>query len=797
MLNNELHQAQNEAMRNAERLRGAIESSLNAFYLLESVRDAQGAIIDFVVVEVNRIGAQRFHLSREQMIGHSLSKTVPSNKIAEEMISTYHQVISTGQAVTQERLTDLGYEWRWFRQQIVKVGDGVAITSSDITEQKALEDDRTAEHLRLELALEGGGLGTWEYNLRTNIVSNDQRAIPILGLRADELEANPIALQDRIHPDDRSRLEAALLAYMRGETKNFEVEIRTNPSTGEPRWFLCRGRAIECDSQGDLVRIAGTYMDITERVLVEAQLRASEQRYQTLSTISPVGIYRANRHGFFTYVNPRWCMIVGISAEAGLGMGWQRYIHPEDYMLVRNFWNKTINNQQESQIEFRYLRPDGRICWVIAQVVAETDPNGVPIGYVGTQIDITRRMIIEERLRQQSALLEEANTNLAKAARLKDQFLANMSHELRTPLTGIIGFSEALSQGLYGDLVEAQQRAVQHIFDNGQHLLRLINDILDLARIGSGQVDLKLGPVFVDDACCEIIDLLSALFQGKKQQFTYTPPEAGLSIEADILRLRQILINLLANASKFTPEGGKLGLEVHYELWRKEVHFCIWDHGIGIAPNQQYMLFQPFVQLDNRLARDQPGTGLGLALVRQLVTLHGGRIEVESRLGEGSRFSVILPQHTPHALIEAIPTHVEEASRASITEPNRTIHILLAEDDPSVADLLLEYLAYQGYSTSYVAKGNEVVENLHTLRPHLLLIDIQMPGMSGLDVIARLRSDPDPEIAQIPIIAITALAMAGDRERCLAAGADDYLSKPVRLENLGSTLRRVLHTTQD
>ncbi|EFO79289.1 two-component hybrid sensor and regulator [Oscillochloris trichoides DG-6] len=612
-----------------------------------------------------------------------------------------------------------------------------------------------------------------------------------------ELEVNQVALQELIHPDDRSRLDATLMAYLRGETEHFSIELRTNPSEGEPRWVLCRGQAIEHDTDGAVVRMAGTYMDITERVAIEDQLRASEQRYQTLSTISPVGIYRANRHGFFTYVNPRWCAIVGVPADAGLGMGWLRYIHPEDYMLVRNFWDKTISTQQESQIEFRYLRPDGRICWVIAQVVAETDPSGSLLGYVGTQVDITRRMVVEERLRQQSALLEEANTNLAKAARLKDQFLANMSHELRTPLTGIIGFSEALSQGLYGALGDAQQRAVQHVFDNGQHLLQLINDILDLARIGAGHVDLKLGPVLVDDACGEVIDLLNGLFQSKKQQFTYTACEAGLSIEADILRVRQILINLLSNASKFTPRGGALGLEIHYDAQRKEVQFCIWDHGIGIAANQQNMLFQPFVQLDDRLARDQPGTGLGLALVRQLVTLHGGRIEVESRVGEGSRFRVFLPQHSPLPILETLSSHTGTPPSHSPPTPNTAIHILLAEDEASVADLLLEYLGYQGYSTNYVGRGNEVIESVHHLRPHLLLIDIQMPGMSGLDVIAHLRADPDPEIAQIPIIALTALAMAGDRERCLAAGADDYLSKPVRLEQLGATIRRVLNTTQD
>ncbi len=795
-VNMELKQTQHEALRNMERLRGAIESSLSAFYLFEGIRDAQGEVNDFVVAEINQIGARRFSLNREQIIGYSLRALIPNAVMVDEMVCTYKQVMMTGQPIIQERVVQRGSQRVSFLQQIVKTGDGVAITSSDITEQKALEEERNTQHLRLELALEGGGLGTWEYNMRTRIIHNDQRAIPLLGLRPDELDMPLDALHALIHPDDRPRLDAALTTYLQEQQERFSVELRIKPRSGAPRWLFCQGRVVERDPDGEIVRMAGTYMDLTERMVVEAQLRASEQRYQTLTTISPVGIYRANRHGFFTYVNPRWCAIVGVSAEAALGMGWLRYIHPEDYMVVRNFWDKTISTAQESQIEFRYLRPDGQICWVIAQVVAEYDPDGTPMGYVGTQIDITRRMIVEERLRHQSALLEEANTNLAKSARMKDQFLANMSHELRTPLTGIIGFSEALSQGLYGDLSTTQHRSVQHIFDNGQHLLKLINDILDLARIGAGQVDLKLGPVLVDEACREVIDLLSTLFHSKRQHFHYAPPDTKLSIEADILRLRQILINLLSNANKFTPEGGELGLEIGYEPWRREVSFSVWDHGIGIAPSQQSMLFQPFVQLDSRLARDQPGTGLGLALVRQLVTLHGGRIEVESHLHHGSRFTVILPQQSPLPMIETKTVASEEPADSVVGQTPKAVHILLAEDDPSVADLLLEYLGYRGYTTSYVAKGDAVIEQIQTLHPHLLLIDIQMPGMSGLDVIARLRADPDPEMARIPIIAITALAMAGDRERCLAAGADDYLSKPVRLETLGATIHRVLTTIQ-
>jgi signal transduction histidine kinase/CheY-like chemotaxis protein len=413
---------------------------------------------------------------------------------------------------------------------------------------------------------------------------------------------------------------------------------------------------------------------------------------------------------------------------------------------------------------------------------------GQLLGYVGTVIDISRRIEAEESLRHQSAQLEAANANLAQAARLKDQFLANMSHELRTPLTGVIGFSEAMSQGIYGSLSAAQQTAARHIFDNGQHLLSLINDILDLARIGAGQIDLKLGPVSVDDVCAEVIDLIGPMAAGKTQRFSYAHPPVGLIINADVLRLRQILINLLSNAVKFTPESGEFGLAVEIDDAAGEVRFVVWDRGIGIAPAHQPLLFQPFVQLDNRLSRTQPGTGLGLALVRQLAVLHGGSVKLRSALGEGSTFTVSLPQRQHHDAYE-LP-----ARQVALSLPSEgQALILLAEDDPSVSALLRDYLGTQGYALVHIDHGDSVLALLRNIRPQLALIDIQLPGTSGLEIIARLRADLDQQLARTPVIAVTALAMVGDRERCFAAGADDYLSKPIRLDELGAAVARALN----
>ncbi|NNJ11684.1 PAS domain-containing protein [Chloroflexales bacterium ZM16-3] len=787
----ELKLAQELAVRSEQRLRGAMESSLDAFYLSESVRNLRDEIVDFRVVEVNQVGSERLNIAADKLLGQRISDVIPDPAFIADIFDVYRQVIEKGNPISRERLTDIGGDSRWLRQQIVKVGDGVAVTSSDITEQKRYEVEREAQRLRLDLALEGGGLGTWDVNLVSGELWSDERALAIFGLAQDEITHSRAFWRNRIHPDDLPRMDAALASFLRSQQIVFEVEMRVRQRDDAWRWIISRGRVVARDAEGAPVRMAGTYMDITERVHAENQLRESERRYHTLSDTSPAGIFRTDAAGRCTYVNPRWCEIAGMSSAEAAGEGWQRHLHPEDAERVVTTWNRSVAAREELLLELRFLRPDGTTCWAFTQAAPEIDEEGQLVGYVGTIIDITRRIAAEEQLRQQSAELAAANEDLARAARLKDQFLANMSHELRTPLTGVIGFSEALSQGIYGDLTVSQTRAVQQIFDSGQHLLSLINDILDLARIGAGQVELKLGPVIVENVCAEATDLIRPMLSAKGQRFSYTRPPAGLQIEADVLRLRQILINLLSNAVKFTPEGGELGLDVALDPESGVVRFTVWDHGIGIAPAQQPLLFQPFMQLDNRLAREQTGTGLGLALVRQLTVLHGGLIDLRSAPGEGSAFTISLPQRAHIA--SAVPAVVWPSAQnpAGQTAAARR-RILLAEDDRSVATLMIDYLHAQGYEPAHVSHGDEVLARVCDMRPQLALIDIQLPGMNGLEIIARLRANPDQSLARTPIIAVTALAMVGDRERCMAAGANEYLSKPIRLDMLGAMISRML-----
>lgn len=393
---------------------------------------------------------------------------------------------------------------------------------------------------------------------------------------------------------------------------------------------------------------------------------------------------------------------------------------------------------------------------------------------------LEERALLAQRVEERTAELRAANVELAQAVRAKDEFLATTSHELRTPLTAILALSEMLNEGVYGTLGPRQLKAIQGIEESGRHLLAIINDILDIARIEAGKVALDLCLVNVEDVCLASLRLVTNLVKEKRLQVSTFFDPAAKQIYADERYLKQILVNLLNNAAKFTPQEGAIGLEV--QAWPDEqlISLTVWDTGIGIASDAMPQLFKPFVQLDTRLSREYQGAGLGLALVYRLVELHGGSVAVSSEVGKGSRFTVRLPSPDLQAEEELPRASGAGAGNGMGVIPDRPFKgqlILLAEDDGRTATILEEYLTGQGLQVRVAHNGVETLALLADLHPDLILMDIQMPELDGLETTRRIRSQC--RFQAIPIVAMTALVMPGDRERCLAAGADEYVSKPI------------------
>jgi signal transduction histidine kinase len=395
--------------------------------------------------------------------------------------------------------------------------------------------------------------------------------------------------------------------------------------------------------------------------------------------------------------------------------------------------------------------------------------------------------------------LQQANVQLIESHRLKDEFLANMSHELRTPLNSILGMNEGLQDEVFGSINERQLKALQTIENSSRHLLALINDILDVAKIESGQVTPNLAVTNIESLCTSSLAFIKQQALTKRIQLIPRIPKHLPEIVLDERRIRQVLINLLNNAVKFTPEGGTITLEVSQVQLESSttnltalnyLKIAVIDTGIGISSENIQKLFQPFIQIDSALNRQYTGTGLGLALVKRLVELHEGTVELTSEVGVGSCFAINLPFNIGSpAIEEKTEQDLSGQSQIGQSQIEELISplILLAEDNEANITTFSSYLKAKGYRLLLATDGQQAIAIAKSDRPDLILMDIQMPVMDGLEAIAQIRLDPN--LANIPIIALTALTMEGDRERCLASGASDYLAKPIKLRILAQMIQ--------
>ncbi|MBP0008402.1 MULTISPECIES: ATP-binding protein [unclassified Roseofilum] len=414
--------------------------------------------------------------------------------------------------------------------------------------------------------------------------------------------------------------------------------------------------------------------------------------------------------------------------------------------------------------------------------------------------------------------LHQINQDLERASQLKSEFLASMSHELRTPLNSILGFSDLLLRQRSGQLNERQQNQVKAIASSGKHLLSLINEILDLSKIEAGKSELDLQILGIHELCTDCLKMIQPRADKKRQilslELDYRLDQALL----DERRIRQILVNLLSNAVKFTPEKGQIklkgrlayGEELAQEnrcdrspINQSTPYLCleVQDTGIGVPKDQQHLLFRPFQQIDSSLTRRHEGTGLGLSLTKRLAELHGGTLSFESQEGKGSVFRVWLPL-TGMSRLSAKDMDANQEG-PPIGDPPKEVNgkrVLVVEDQPYNQALISEILELEGYSVELIADGQVMVNTIESPLvtqqnlPALILMDVQLPEVDGLELVQRLKANPLWK--EVPVIIVTAMAMAGDREQCMKAGADGYLSKPLDFEDVVEVIQQVQHKTE-
>jgi len=623
---------------------------------------------------------------------------------------------------------------------------------------------RAVEAVRqAQLAETIASVGYWRLNLAAGDITWSPEMYRIWGVEHQPTPPLEEALSV-VHPDDQGVADTNIKRAMI-ETEAFHSKpIRLLLKDGSVRHISGR-MGSERNADGEVVAIYGALIDVTHLRLSDAALRASETRYRLLADHSTDIILRVDLSDTILYISPA-CRTLGWEPDELIGRKRYDFTHPDDIprlARIRADLVKGIGSSRTDR-EYRMMAKDGSWVWVEGSPSLVRDENNLPIELVSQLRDVTERRAFEDELM--------AARDAAEAAtKAKSEFLANMSHELRTPLTSIIGFSSLLAE--MEGLSEGASHYVQRIATGGQSLLSVVNDILDFSKLEAGQVELDPHPFdpagFVEDT----VELLSAQAENKGLTLGLiiddTVPDC---VDADSSRLRQVLLNLIGNAIKFTPEGRVSVSVTHQGGTTPHLRIQVADTGPGIPAERRDRLFQRFSQVDGSVSRNHGGTGLGLAICKNLVKLMGGEIGVDSEDGKGSVFWFTIAAPPVDSIMEPEQANAE----AREMKPSR----ILVVDDVSVnRELVRAMLEPLGHTFVDASNGAEAVEASLREPFDLILMDLQMPGMDGVSAAKAIRESSSVN-KLTAIIALSANVLPDHLAACAAAGMDDHIGKPIQ-----------------
>ena len=663
----------------------------------------------------------------------------------------------------------------------------------DVTEQDTLLQTIDDERARYRLLADNANDMMSTSTLDSTLLFVTPAVERLLGYTADEVLGRKT--MELTHPDDLPQVQALFesLVKMGRHAPVSPYQFRGLHKNGSWVWLEGQPR-VQFNAEGKPACFQDVVRDIDARRRAEDAAReaaaqaeaardaaaASESRYRMLADNSTDLILRLGLDGRILYASPAALPILGYGPEEGVGQTLLSFAHPEDFERAAAITARTLAGEAPDPAvdrAFRARRKDGDYVWIESAPSLVRDAEGRPVEVVSTLRDVTARRFLQ-------AELERAKETAELAVEAKAAFLANMSHELRTPLTGILGYADVLRGS--ATLEPDQRRYAELIGQAGRSLLALVNDVLDLSKIEAGAADLSLQDTDLADLLRRAVDLVRPLADAKGLALEVALPQGPVAVRVDPDRLRQVVLNLVGNAVKFTEAGAvRLTLEARPGRGRRAaLRIAVADTGIGIPADQIAQVFGRFEQADASITRRFGGTGLGLAISRALVLRMGGTLEVESEPGQGSTFTLTL--EAPIARPAARP-----ARRTAKDDDLAGLRVLLAEDVEMNRELVGLFLGRHGVDLTGVANGEEAVRAAADADFDLILMDMQMPVMDGLEATRRIRADGGAA-ARVPILALTANVLPDEIAKCRAAGMTGHVAKPFTAEILADALRASL-----
>jgi PAS domain S-box-containing protein len=736
-------------------------------------------------VEVNETYCRMSGYSMQELLTMSIPD-VESLETASETAAHLKELIERGEDrfESQHRRKDGSiYDVEVSVQYRPDDGGQLVVFVQDITERKRAEEALRKSEERFILAMKASSDGLFDWNLETNEIYYSPAWKKMLGYEDHELPNDFSIWENLIDFEGLKKSWELQNKLVSRQIERFVVEFKMKHKNGHWVHILSRAEAIFNDN-GQAVRMVGTHTDITERKRTEEALRASEDRYRMIFDQQFQFMAILQPDGTLESINSLPLEVQGFTKEDGLGrLFWETPAWrdlPEWRPIIRNQVERAKMMDDVLLVEDMYQKADGSIAFAEAAYKAIRDSDG-SIRFILVQAsDITDRKHAEEALLAAKEQAEAAN-------KAKSEFLANMSHEIRTPLNGIMGMLQLLETTT---LDEEQLHFCSLGIQSTNRLTSLLSDILDLSRVEASMMLIRSNRFNLHSALTQTIDLFEPVAVQTGVTLTHhLDPGLPIWVVGDSIRVQQVLTNLIGNAFKFTKTG-----HVHVEAYALpsrskdtlRVFFAIEDTGCGIADEELGNLFQPFTQVSHGYTRNHQGAGLGLTISKQLVGLMGGNMAVVSEEGVGTTFALCM------TFSNEVRPHDEEVELESRTAPPVSLQILLAEDDETTVFSISRLLEKSGHSVTVAHNGQEALQ-MHAVDDFdLILMDISMPVMGGIEACQRIRGSGNSHKRDIPIIALTAYAMAGDKEKFLAAGMNGYVAKPVNMESLMQMMSETL-----